>query len=468
MTKCPGQDTRYWDPEDIRDEICPYCGNTIEFWKTDIRVRCDKCKKVVSNPNFNLGCAAWCSFAEQCLGDVKKGYTRPDSIRQKIEEEAERLLKDEVLKEFKEALKRGEEISEQRGEQFLVIALSVFLNSVKKSFDRKEAEAKIDKALSRLGLPFLASKQARQVIEELESGELKSSTGRAVYFVLYNKDIDDEEKGGEPMSKKVKREIIKIDEDLCDGCGQCVPACAEGALQIVDGKARLVKENYCDGLGACLGDCPQGAISIEVREAEAFDEQAVEKHLQSMREGRAREFDPKEDYNKSVRGADQDADTVECAACTALSGEIKRKEKEVEEEAQPQTLESRLSTWPIKIKLVAPQSPFLQKTHLLITADCVPFAFADFHRRFLKDNTLLIGCPKLDDADFYHRKLVEIFKNFSYEKVTVINMEIACCVGLFELVKKARTGAEAGFIIENIMISVDGEVKDSNEYSACC
>ncbi|MGI6307019.1 MAG: ATP-binding protein [Dethiobacteria bacterium] len=248
------------------------------------------------------------------------------------------------------------------------------------------------------------------------------------------------------MVGRITREIIHIDEEKCDGCGLCVPACAEGALQIIDGKARLIGERLCDGLGACLGDCPQGAISIEVREAEAFDTQAVEEHLSSIQDAAAES---------------ECTDTVACTACSEMVFEKEGESQEVE--AGPAALSSELTHWPVQLRLVPPGAKFLQKPHLLVAADCVPFAFADFHRRFLKGKALLIGCPKLDNAAYYLQKLVEIFQKNTPEKITVLTMEVACCSGLNQLVARACAQAGADVPLEKIVITIDGKIKSLQE-----
>lgn len=251
------------------------------------------------------------------------------------------------------------------------------------------------------------------------------------------------------MANKITREIIHIDEEKCDGCGLCVPACAEGALQIIDGKARLVGERLCDGLGACLGDCPQGAITIEVREAEAFDTQAVEEHLRSI-QGAAE--------GASAEG--ECADTVSCTACSEIV--LEREEDSGAKEAgagAATSFASELTNWPVQLRLVPSGAKFLQKSHLLVAADCVPFAFADFHRHFLKGKALLIGCPKFDDAAYYFQKLVEIFQKNTPEKITTVMMEVGCCSGLGQLVARACTQAGIEVPQEKIVISIDGKIK---------
>jgi NAD-dependent dihydropyrimidine dehydrogenase PreA subunit len=198
--------------------------------------------------------------------------------------------------------------------------------------------------------------------------------------------------------EKMKRTIIKIDQEKCTGCGLCVPACAEGALQIIEGKARLVSEKFCDGLGACLGKCPVGAITVETREAEEFDEAA-----------KAHE---KTEYTETTKDTPQ--------------------------------IYSMLSQWPIQLLLVPVAAPFLKSANLVIAADCVGFAYPNFHADFLKGQKLIIGCPKLDDIQFYRKKLETLFKESQPRSVTVVNMEIPCCSGLYKIVKEAL--ASAGLI----------------------
>ena len=251
------------------------------------------------------------------------------------------------------------------------------------------------------------------------------------------------------MATKITREIIHIDEEKCDGCGLCVPACAEGAIQIIDGKARLVGERLCDGLGACLGDCPQGAISIEVREAEAFDAQAVEEHLRFIQD--------------DVAAESECTGTTACTACREMVFDKEEEKESREAEEGAAALSSELTHWPVQLRLVSSAAKFLQKPHLLVAADCVPFAYADFHRRFLKGKTLLIGCPKLDDASFYFQKLVEIFQRNTPEKITVLTMDVSCCSGLNQLVARAcaQAGAGAEVPLEKIVITIDGKIKST-------
>lgn len=246
------------------------------------------------------------------------------------------------------------------------------------------------------------------------------------------------------MSTKITREIIHIDEEKCDGCGLCVPGCAEGAIRIIDGKARLIGEHLCDGLGACLGDCPRGAISIEVREADAFDAEAVEEHLRSL------------EIEEAITCASELV--FDEKGAPEAEGES---EGELAGDAADDSPPSSLAHWPVHLRLVPSGAKFLKNSHLLIAADCVPFAFADFHRRFLKGKTLLVGCPKFDETMPYFDKLVDIFENNTPKKVTVLMMEVPCCAGLIHLVMQALARAGKELPLEKIVISVDGEIKAS-------
>ncbi len=236
----------------------------------------------------------------------------------------------------------------------------------------------------------------------------------------------------------VLRSIVKIDEEKCKGCGLCIPACAEGALKIVDGKAKLVSEEYCDGLGACLGECPQGAITTERREAEEFDEEAVEEHL------KRKPLVPTVHNPHSAHQA--------CPSAQVMRFERNYPEKETVD--IPEEMESMLTHWPVQLTLLPTDAPVLENADLLIAADCVPFAYANFHNDFLRDRKLVVGCPKLDDAEFYKKKLAEIFKRSNIKSVTVVNMEVPCCFGLYRFVKQAidASGKTIPLIQETISI----------------
>ena len=240
---------------------------------------------------------------------------------------------------------------------------------------------------------------------------------------------------------KVMRKIVEIDEELCDGCGQCVPGCAEGAIDIVDGKARLVSESYCDGLGACLGECPNGAISIEEREAEDFDEEAVEAYL-------------KEKAEKPV-----DVPLVCGCPSTQVQTFIPKASEQdrVADGSQPKA-ESTLSHWPVQINLVPPIAPFLKGADLLIAADCTPLAYPNFHRDFLKGKVVMIGCPKFDDVEEYILKFTEIFKVAGIKSITALVMEVPCCSGLPMIVKRAMDAAGKDVPMEEVVISTKGVI----------
>ncbi|MFX0200290.1 MAG: ATP-binding protein [Candidatus Hodarchaeota archaeon] len=222
------------------------------------------------------------------------------------------------------------------------------------------------------------------------------------------------------------REIIKIDEEKCNGCGLCVPACLEGALQIINGKARLIREIYCDGLGACIGECPQGAINIEERMAEKFDEEMVKKHLKEKE----------------------------------LQAQVHAPTQRMSTEISPLVnLTSELTQWPIQLKLIPPKAPYFQDVNLVIVADCVPFAYANFHQDFLKGKSIVIGCPKLDDAQFYEKKLTELFLQSKIRSVTIVNMEVPCCHGLYHITKNAIQRSGKDMPMKQIIISIKGERK---------
>lgn len=242
------------------------------------------------------------------------------------------------------------------------------------------------------------------------------------------------------------RKIIKIDEEKCDGCGLCVPACQEGAIQVIDGKARLVNEAYCDGLGSCLGECPQGAITIEERMAPEFDPHAVARNTQDRRQEPLRHPASPPPAKPVVQG---------CPGAMAQSFDRS------EPRSRPRTDEesvSYLRNWPIQIALVPIHAPYLQGADLLIAADCVPFTLADFHRRFLRGRVLLIGCPKLDDSDFYRRKLSELFLRNKVRSVEVAYMEVPCCFGLVNLVRLALEDSSLEIELTLTKVGIRGSV----------
>jgi len=250
-------------------------------------------------------------------------------------------------------------------------------------------------------------------------------------------------------SKKALRKIVQIDEDLCSGCGECVSACAEGAIQIVDGKARLKSESYCDGLGACLGECPQGAIRIVEREAEEFDPEAVTCH--QMEE----EMLKKTIKNLLPAGCPSNRIQTFNPSSGENSAEIPRKKTP-----------SALAHWPIQIRLVPPTAPFLKGAHLLVAADCTPVAYASFHNDFLREKAVMIGCPKFDDTHLYLQKFTEIFKTADIKSVTVVVMAVPCCQGLLVIAKKAMELAGKNILLEEITLSPKGKVVKKERIAA--
>jgi len=249
------------------------------------------------------------------------------------------------------------------------------------------------------------------------------------------------------------RKLIEIDDAKCDGCGECVTSCAEGAIAIIDGKARLVSEIYCDGLGACLGRCPQGAITIEEREAAAFDEAETQKHLARLRGVQAEPASipvmdtPHQCPGSAMRSFGRPA----TASGSAMP-------------AGPMPCE--LTNWPIQLTLVPPMAPYLQGADILLVADCVPFAYADFHRRFLKDKPVIIGCPKLDQMEAYAKKLTEIVRVARPKSLTVLHMEVPCCSGFTRLAQYALHAADSPVPVTDLTIGIRGEIMDTVELSA--
>jgi NAD-dependent dihydropyrimidine dehydrogenase PreA subunit len=233
-----------------------------------------------------------------------------------------------------------------------------------------------------------------------------------------------------------KRNIVKIDQDKCNGCGKCVKACVEGAIELINGKAELVSEIYCDGLGACIGSCPQDAIIIEQREAGQFDEQATKEHLANIK-----------DTLKPI-------DFV----CPGMMAKQLRDKAEKKKSAQSAGAASQLSHWPVQLKLVPAAAPYFAGADLLLAADCVPFAMGDFHQRFLTGRSVVIGCPKLDDAKFYVEKLAEILKANRINSLSVVHMEVPCCSGLTAIAKKAIAQNNSTMPFEDITISLRGEI----------
>ncbi len=278
-----------------------------------------------------------------------------------------------------------------------------------------------------------------------------------------------------------KRQIITIDEEKCTGCGSCVPGCPEGALQIIDNKARLISDLFCDGLGACIGDCPEDAISVIEREAETYDEvkvmenivkqgeNVIKAHLEHLKNhGETGFFKQATDYLKEKGIAnpleeevkDKTREKLPCG-CPGSSVRDMREDKSKTKEDDDVNISQKaeLRQWPVQIHLVPVNAPYFDGADLLIAADCVPFAHGNFHRDLLKGKILLVGCPKLDDAGFYRDKITEILKENNIKSVTIAHMEVPCCFGLVKLVNDALTGSGKKIRLEDITIKVNGEVR---------
>lgn len=252
--------------------------------------------------------------------------------------------------------------------------------------------------------------------------------------------------------KRVTRKIVEIDEERCDGCGLCVPGCAEGAIQIIDGKAKLVADKFCDGLGACLGDCPNDALEVIEREAEEFDEEAVEEHLKKIGQ-------PEESAGQTM-------------ACGCPSTQIRSFEAD---RACPMAAgpavgagrgESALTHWPIQIRLIPPTAPFLKGADLLVLADCVGGAYAGLHKDLMVGKVVMMGCPKLDDAEAYIEKFTEVFDTAKPRSITIAMMEVPCCSGLAHIVKEALKASRAAIPVEEVVFSVRGERLERMKASA--
>ena len=247
---------------------------------------------------------------------------------------------------------------------------------------------------------------------------------------------------------KINRKIIEIDPELCDGCGQCVPSCAEGAIQIVDGKARLVAEKYCDGLGACLGECPTGALKIIEREAEDFDEHAVEAHLNSL-----------EQQEKA-------SPTIACGCPSTQVQTFAPVQRPSYKPLEPMDRVSALTHWPVKIKLVPPTAPFLKNADLLVLADCCPIAFPQVHEELMPNKVVLIGCPKFDDVQEHIAKFTEIFRKADINSITTVIMEVPCCAGLAYIVEQGLAAAGKRIPHEQVVISTRGQILSREKLAA--
>ncbi len=276
----------------------------------------------------------------------------------------------------------------------------------------------------------------------------------------------------------MNREVVRIDEAKCDGCGLCVPSCQEGAIRIVDGKARLVADRLCDGMGACLGHCPKGAITIDRREAEAFDEQAVVVHLRpGMKPNGSADRRPRHStptpHAAALRPAAHasgcpgsrfaqwhgDGAVAGGSRPAPLNGGGGGEAREGKAGALPfQCAASALTHWPVQLHLLSPQAPALRGARLLVAADCVPVACADFHARFLRGHAVAIACPKLDDTSGYVEKLAAMIGGNELPEITVVRMEVPCCAGIVHAVLQARKLAGATVPVRDVVMGIRGQV----------
>jgi len=271
----------------------------------------------------------------------------------------------------------------------------------------------------------------------------------------------------------MKRKIIHIDEDTCDGCGECIPECPEGAIQIIDGKARLVSDLFCDGLGACLGSCPNDAITIEEREAEPYDERLVmeriveggpsliEAHLRHLKDHGATDY-----LQEAVSYLEENGinvPTITGGKAHACAGTCPGREARTLETTEGQeraaSTTSRLGHWPVQLHLLSPLAPYFKEADVLLVADCVAYALAGFHDRFLAGKSIAIACPKLDsNKDAYIEKLRLMIDEAKINTLTVIKMEVPCCSGIVRLAQEAASRASRKVPIKSITVSIRGEI----------
>ena len=272
-----------------------------------------------------------------------------------------------------------------------------------------------------------------------------------------------------------KRKIIKIDEDRCDGCRLCVPNCPEGAIQIIDGKARLVSDLFCDGLGACLGHCPQGAITIEEREAEPYDElkvmenivkagpNTIKAHLSHLKEhGETKYLKEAVEYLKERKvpfPAETKAEGHQhfsgCPGSRMMDFTAQQKTGGSEEGERP----SELRQWPVQLHLISPHVPYYQGKDVVIAADCTAYAFSDFHKNYLKGKSLAIACPKLDEGlDVYAEKIKAMIDDSKINTLTVVTMEVPCCAGLLHIAKQAAGQAKRRIPVKSVVVGIKGDI----------
>lgn len=254
----------------------------------------------------------------------------------------------------------------------------------------------------------------------------------------------------------MKRKIITINEELCDGCGNCVSACSEGALQLMDGKAKLVKEDFCDGFGDCMGECPTGALKIEEKESRPFDINAAKEFLLKTKGSEAvrRMEEAQEKHEKKEHAPTPAPMACGCPGSLAQTIQIGK----TAAAAGEQKINPQLGNWPVQIHLLPLKAPYYKGADLLVAADCCAYAYAGFHNDFIKGRTLAIGCPKLDNAEAYKEKLTAIIGENDVKSVTITYMEVPCCMGLVKLVEEALKNSGKDIPVKKNRIGIKGEV----------
>ncbi|OGR43026.1 MAG: 4Fe-4S ferredoxin [Elusimicrobia bacterium GWA2_61_42] len=290
---------------------------------------------------------------------------------------------------------------------------------------------------------------------------------------------------------KTKRQIIKIDENLCDGCGNCVTGCHEGALQVIDGKARLISDLLCDGLGACIGECPRGAIKIEEREAVPYDEvkvmegmvkqgpNTIKAHLKHLKDHAQKTFlkqafdylkehnipNPMEEEKNMPHDKDQKHKHGGHEPCGCPGGRTMdlRDSCGCGDETAGPAAKSQLRQWPVQLHLASPMAPYFEKADVVVAADCTAFAYGNFHNDFIKGKAIVIACPKLDDGqELYAEKIQALIEDAKVNTLTVVTMEVPCCNGLLALVKKAAAAASRKVPIKHVVIGIQGGIKSED------
>ena len=267
----------------------------------------------------------------------------------------------------------------------------------------------------------------------------------------------------------MKRKIIEINEDLCNGCGDCIVGCAEGALQLVDGKAKLVKEDFCDGFGDCIGTCPTGALQIIEREAAAYDEEATIEHVRNTQgeEAVQRMLDAAVEHEAKAKA--EEAPKPAAGGCPGLKMRFGNKAKDEKPKAQSSTIsgqviKSDLDQWPIQLHLVPPTAPFFEGKELVVLSTCSPVASPDVHWRYVRGRSLVVACPKLDRTEGYVEKLSQIMANNNIPKVIVVRMEVPCCGGLSMITQQAHAmSGRSDLVVEEVTIGLDGELRATKQ-----